>query len=128
MAKWAELMEAAPVSEVGACEGESARVLELARMAKALGHPMRVRILRYLAGRDSCMCGDLVQVLPVAQSTVSQHLKILKEAGLIQGTIDPPRVCYCVNPKALATLRDLVDWAATIPPRGSDADVEPAGS
>lgn len=95
-------------------------MVELARLAKALGHPIRVRILRYLAGRDSCMCGDLVEELTVAQSTVSQHLKILKEAGLIQGTIEPPRVCYCVRPTTLNRLRDLIDWATTL--QKSDPD------
>ena len=74
---------------------------DLAALAKALGHPARVQIVRLLLSRDSCMCGDIVEHLPLAQSTVSQHLKILKGAGLIRGTIDGPRVCYCVEPKAL---------------------------
>src|SRR5512135_1375128 len=81
---------------------------DLATLAKALGHPARVQIVRFLLSRDSCMCGDIVEHLPLAQSTVSQHLKILKEAGLIRGTIDPPRVCYCVEPKALKRLKELV--------------------
>ena len=63
---------------------------ELARLAKAIGHPARVQILRFLAGRTACMCGDIVDELPLAQSTVSQHLKILKEAGLIRGEVDVP--------------------------------------
>lgn len=70
---------------------------ELARYAKALGHPARVAILRILVERRACVCGDIVEHLPIAQSTVSQHLKELKEAGLIQGDIDGPRVCYCIN-------------------------------
>ena len=82
---------------------------ELARLAKALGHPLRVRIVRLLATRTTCVCGELVGELPVAQSTVSQHLKILKEAGLIQGTIDRPRVCYCLAPGALLRLKFLVN-------------------
>jgi ArsR family transcriptional regulator, arsenate/arsenite/antimonite-responsive transcriptional repressor len=81
----------------------------LAELAKAIGHPLRVRILRILARRKTCICGDLVDELPVAQSTVSQHLKMLKEAGLVQGEIDGPRVCYCIAPAALDELRALVD-------------------
>ena len=81
---------------------------ELAALAKALGHPARVQIVRFLLSRDSCMCGDIVEHLPLAQSTVSQHLKMLKEAGLIRGTIDAPRVCYCVEPKALKRLKELI--------------------
>ena len=81
---------------------------QLAALAKALGHPLRVRILRILASRDVCVCGDLVDELPIAQSTVSQHLKILKEAGLVQCEIDGPRVCYCVKEPALEKLKELV--------------------
>ncbi len=82
--------------------------VELAALAKALGHPARVQIVRFLLSRDSCMCGDIVDELPLAHSTVSQHLKMLKESGLIRGTIDGPRVCYCVEPKVLKRLKDLV--------------------
>lgn len=81
---------------------------ELAALAKALGHPARVRILRILLRNTACVCGDLVDVLPLAQSTVSQHLKVLKEAGLIRGEVDGPRVCYCVEPQGLRRLRALV--------------------
>lgn len=80
----------------------------LATLCKALAHPLRVQIIRILARTDGCVCGDLVEQLPVAQSTVSQHLKVLKEAGLIQGTIDGPRVCYCIDPEGLRRLRVLV--------------------
>jgi ArsR family transcriptional regulator len=80
----------------------------LAALAKALGHPARVQILRLLIQRQSCICGDIVDELPLAQSTVSQHLKVLKEAGLIRGEVDGPRVCYCVDPSGLALLRALV--------------------
>lgn len=83
--------------------------VELAALAKALGHPARVQIIRYLLTRDTCMCGDIVEQLPLAQSTVSQHLKLLKEAGLIRGVIDGPRVCYCVEPEALKRLKSLVN-------------------
>lgn len=81
---------------------------ELATLAKALGHPARVRILRLLGQTQGCVCGDLVDELPLAQSTVSQHLKVLKEAGLIRGEIDGPRVCYCVEPAGLRRLRVLI--------------------
>lgn len=81
---------------------------ELAALAKALGHPIRVQILRLLTRRDACVCGDIVKELPLAQSTVSQHLKVLKEVGLIRGEIDGPRVCYCVEPRALRRLKALV--------------------
>jgi ArsR family transcriptional regulator len=70
---------------------------ELAKFAKALGHPTRIKILRYLASRSCCFTGDLVEELPLAQSTISQHLKELKEVGLIQGEIKPPRIKYCIN-------------------------------
>lgn len=75
---------------------------ETARWAKALGHPARVAILQFLAARKTCFCGQIVDELPLAQSTVSQHLQELKDAGLIQGTIDGTRVCYCLNQKAIA--------------------------
>lgn len=81
---------------------------ELAQLAKAIGHPLRVQILRILEQRDTCVCGDLVDVLPVAQSTVSQHLKVLKDAGLIRGEIDGPRVCYCIEPRGLRRLKILI--------------------
>lgn len=73
---------------------------ELAAFAKAMSHPARIAILKVLAQRNECICGDIVEVLPLAQSTVSQHLKELKNAGLIDGTIDGPRSCYCINWKA----------------------------
>ncbi len=81
---------------------------ELANLAKALGHPARVQIMRLLVRREACVCGDIVDELPLAQSTVSQHLKVLKDAGLIRGDIDGPRVCYCVEPRALRRLKALV--------------------
>ena len=81
---------------------------ELADLAKALGHPARVLILRLLLRRGSCVCGEIVDELPLAQSTVSQHLKVLKEAGLIRGAVEGPRTCYCVEPRTLRRLRVLV--------------------
>lgn len=73
---------------------------ELAEFAKALAHPARIAILKLLAQHSECICGEIVEVLPLSQSTVSQHLKELKNAGLINGTIDGPRSCYCINWKA----------------------------
>ena len=73
---------------------------DLAAFAKALSHPARIAILKMLAQKNECICGEIVDVLPLAQSTVSQHLKELKNAGLIDGTIDGPRSCYCINWKA----------------------------
>lgn len=81
---------------------------ELAALSKALAHPARVRILRILARRSTCICGELVGELDLAQSTVSQHLKIMKEAGLVQGEVDGPRVCYCLSPRVLRRLKALV--------------------
>ena len=81
---------------------------ELAGLAWALAHPARVRLLRLLLARGGCVCGELVGAMDLAQSTVSQHLRILREAGLIQGTVDGPRVCYCANPARLQELRRLI--------------------
>lgn len=81
---------------------------QLARLAWAVAHPARVRIVRLLISRQSCVCGEIVDQLPLAQSTVSQHLKILKESGLIQGEVDGPKVCYCINPAMLKELKALI--------------------
>src|SRR5437868_10396214 len=72
---------------------------KLAKYAKALAHPARVSILKLLATKATCQCGNIVEELPLSQSTVSQHLKELKEAGLIKGEIDGAKVCYCINEK-----------------------------
>jgi DNA-binding transcriptional ArsR family regulator len=81
----------------------------LADVAKALAHPARIRILKMLNEMNSCMVGNLVDKLPLAQATVSQHLKELKRVGLIDGEIDGPKVCYCVNAKALAKAKNALD-------------------
>lgn len=81
---------------------------ELANLAKALAHPARIAILKELARRRSCVCGEIVEVLPLAQSTVSQHLKELQQAGLIQGTIDGAKSCYCLNQDTLQRLEALI--------------------
>ena len=74
---------------------------EMAVLAKALGHLARIAIMEYLLSVDTCICGDIVNELPLAQATVSQHLKELKNAGLIQGTIEGNAICYCVNETTL---------------------------
>lgn len=78
----------------------------LAALAKALGHPARIAILDYLLTVDSCICGDIVNELPLAQPTISQHLKELKNVGLIKGSIEGNAICYCINEKALDVLQD----------------------
>ena len=79
-----------------------------AEIAKALGHPARIAILKLLAARSTCFCGDITEVLPLAQSTVSQHLKALKQAGLITGEVEGVRTCYCLNPKGIKELQTLL--------------------
>jgi ArsR family transcriptional regulator len=81
----------------------------LAEQLKALAHPARLAILEVLAARGTCICGEIVEVLPLAQATVSQHLKVLKEAGLLLGRIDGPRSCYCLDQDALEAVRLLLD-------------------
>ncbi len=78
---------------------------QLAVQLKAVAHPARLQILEFLANRGECVCGEIVDVLPLAQSTVSQHLKILMQAGLLVGTIDGPRSCYCLDGQALIAFR-----------------------
>jgi DNA-binding transcriptional ArsR family regulator len=80
----------------------------LAELAKALSHPARISILKLLAKRNTCICGEIVDELPLAQSTVSQHLKELKACGLVQGEIDGPKSCYCINWDTLKDLQDLL--------------------
>ena len=86
--------------------------LKLAEFAKALSHPARIAILKVLAEKKECICGELVDDLPLAQSTVSQHLKALKEVGLIKGTIDGPKSRYCIDWKIFERYqRDLGAWS-----------------
>jgi ArsR family transcriptional regulator len=96
--------EGADLRPVEGSEADS----ELASFAKALGHPVRVQVIRMLVRQRGCVCGDIVDVLPLAQSTVSQHLKVLKNAGLIRGQISGPRTCYCIEPRALRRLKALI--------------------
>ena len=79
----------------------------LAKFAKALGHPARIIILKHLSNQSCCFTGDLLEVLPLAQSTVSQHLKELKDAGLIEGEVDPPKVRYCINTENWSLAQNL---------------------
>ena len=100
--------------KTGCCETEprkqptAAAVEELAKLAWGIAHPARVRIVHLLASREACVCGEIVDELPLAQSTVSQHLKILKDSGLVQGEVSGPRVCYCVNRTKLEKLKTLI--------------------
>ncbi|MDC0335978.1 metalloregulator ArsR/SmtB family transcription factor [Pseudodesulfovibrio sp.] len=81
----------------------------LAEACKALGHPARIQILKHLLDEDRCICGRIVEIMPLAQSTVSQHLKVLKDAGLVQGEIEGPKTCYCVNKEVMARLSQTID-------------------
>ncbi len=81
----------------------------LADVAKALSHPARIKILKILTGMNVCMCGDIVEHLPLSQSTVSQHLKELKRVGLITGEIEGPKVCYCINYANLQKAKSEID-------------------
>ena len=91
-------------SKIDAFNAEEIRISEI---AKALSHPVRVRILKLLNENNVCQCGELVELLPLAQSTVSQHLKELKNVGLIHGEIDGPKICYCINVKTLNESKKL---------------------
>jgi len=79
---------------------------DLAEMAKALGHPARIAILQYLSKRQNCVCGSIVDEIGLAQATVSQHLKALKDAGLIQGTISGVSTCYCINTDKMSEVKN----------------------
>ncbi len=83
--------------------------VEFARLAAALGNPARLAIVRFLHQHGACICGEIVNVIPLAQSTVSQHLKTLKEAGWIVGEVDGSRICYCLNPDAMQQFKEF--WA-----------------
>jgi len=85
---------------------------ELAILAKALGHPARIAILEYLMKVDTCICGDIVNELPLAQPTVSQHLKELKNAGLIKGNIEGTAICYCINEPGFEKIKGFFEQIA----------------
>lgn len=86
---------------------------EIALLAKAMGHPARIAILEFLLRSKSCICGDIVNELPLAQPTVSQHLKELKNAGLIKGTIDGNAICYCINEVGFEKIQTFFDLLAS---------------
>lgn len=93
---------------------------DIANMAKAIGHPARVAILQYLVKKNACVCGDLVDELGLAQATTSQHLKELKNAGIIQGAIEGASVCYCINPKVWRQYKELFNnFFKDVNPEGS---------
>ena len=106
MAKQAVRQQKCDSTPVNLADDASAEAL--AQLAWAVAHPARVRIVRLLINREACVCGEIVALLPLAQSTVSQHLKILKESGMIQGEIDGPKVCYCINAEKLDELKKLI--------------------
>ena len=81
--------------------------IELAEIAGALSHPARIKILKILTEHNACFCGEIVDLLPLSQSTVSQHLKELKRVGIINGEIDGPKTCYCINPEILKRSKKL---------------------
>jgi predicted transcriptional regulator len=83
--------------------------LRLANMFKALGNPVRLAIVQHLAECDRCICGDIVAALPLAQSTVSQHLKVLKDSGLILGEIEGPATCYCLDQEGFSWLKQKME-------------------
>lgn len=87
----------------------SRKETEVARIAKALSHPARIGILKILSRQTECVCGEIVEGLPLAQATVSQHLKELKSAGIITGTIDGPKSCYCIDWKKLESVSNSIN-------------------
>ena len=122
--KTAHALESAAIADASACcppdGAETAALLaapvdgpaadeELAAFAKAIAHPVRVRILRMLARKEARMCSHIVDELPLAQSTVSEHLRILRSAGLVQANENGPRVSYCIVPSALKRVKALLD-------------------
>ncbi len=83
---------------------------ELAAFCKALGHPARLALLRFLSRHETCFFGDFGEIVPLSASTISQHLAVLEKAGLIRSSADRQRGCYCVDPKGLQRLRELMGW------------------
>lgn len=90
-------------------EGFSQKTLQLSDLAKALGHPARMAIVEYMIENPSCICNDIVDELPLAQSTISKHLTELKNVGLIQGEISGSKLCYCINPETWDVLKELIN-------------------
>ncbi len=96
--------------------------LRLAKMLKALGNPIRFEIMEMLAARQTCMTYEIVQSTPLAQSTVSQHLKVLREAGLVRGEVEGPATCYCLDPDGVRWLKNQIEgWLPDCCPGSPDA-------
>jgi Predicted transcriptional regulators len=93
----------------------SPKINRIADLAKAIGHPARIAILELLLAKQTCICGDLVDELPLSQSTISQHLRALKKVGIIQGQIDGVSVCYCIDPKVWEETKVLLQTFLTQP-------------
>jgi DNA-binding transcriptional ArsR family regulator len=89
-------------------QGFTKAQIELSSIAKALGHPARIAILQFLAKQKSCVCGEIVDELPLSQSTVSQHLKELKNVGLVKGNVDGPSICYCIDEKNWSKVKNAM--------------------
>ncbi|MBK6499794.1 MAG: winged helix-turn-helix transcriptional regulator [Saprospiraceae bacterium] len=87
---------------------------QMASIARALGHPARIAIVEFLAKSDACICTDIVDILPLSQPTVSQHLKELKSAGIIQGTVEGNAICYCLNQEVLSMLKEFIGKLANV--------------
>jgi ArsR family transcriptional regulator len=98
--------------------------VRLAQMLKALGNPVRFRIVQYLAENQMCITGDIVEFTTLAQSTVSQHLKVLRDAGLIEGEVEGPATCYCISSQGILFLKDQIGkWLPTCcPPEQSNSN------
>jgi len=93
--------------------GFSAETNEMAEILKALGHPARLEIVKILMGLSTCICGDIVEVLPLAQSTISKHLSELKKAGIIKGTVSGNNICYCLDEKIIQKIQIFINLVQT---------------
>lgn len=90
------------------------RITKMADILKALGHPARLSIMEYLAQSPACICNDIVDVIPLAQPTISKHLSELKKVGLIQGTIEGKNICYCINEKKWNDVKQALNYISTL--------------
>lgn len=90
-------------------DGFKESTLKMSEIFKALGHPARFAIIEFLAASPSCICNDIVEELPLAQPTISKHLSELKNAGLIQGSIEGKNICYCINPESLKEIQAILE-------------------
>lgn len=90
-------------------DGFDDRTLRLAEIFKAMGHPARMSIIQYMIKNPSCICNDIVEELPLAQSTISKHLNELKSVGIIQGEVSGAKLCYCINPKVLNEVSEFIN-------------------